>query len=89
MFPPVSWTEPAETHIARHQVAPHEVEEVLYGRPRYVVTGRAGTRLVFGSTAAGRLLLVVVAEAPDGGVTIVTARSMTDTESRTFRRKGS
>lgn len=89
VFPPVSWTEPAEVHIARHQVAPHEVEEVLYGRPRYVAAGRAGTQLVFGATAAGRLLLVVIAEALDGGVAIVTARPMTDTENRTFRKKGS
>lgn len=44
---PVSWTESAETHIARHQVAPHEVEEVLYGRPRYLAPGRSGTRPVF------------------------------------------
>jgi len=78
-----------QTHIARHQVAPHEVEEVLYGRPRYLAPGRSGTRLVFGTTTAGRHLLVVIADAPDGGVGIVTARAMTDTEKRAFRRKGS
>ncbi len=88
VLPPVSWTESAETHIARHQVAPHEVEEVLYGRPRYLAPGRSGTRLVFGTTGAGRHLLVVIADAPDGGVGIVTARAMTDTEKRAFRRKG-
>ena len=88
VLPPVSWTE-SETHIARHQVvAPHEVEEVLYGRPRYLAPGRSGTRLVFGTTTAGRHLLVVIADAPDGGVGIVTARAMTDTEKRAFRRKG-
>ncbi|MDQ2845449.1 MAG: hypothetical protein M3Y77_03660 [Actinomycetota bacterium] len=74
MFLPVSWTEQAEEHIARHAVRPGEVEEVLYGRRRYVAAGRAGTTLVFGATAAGRHLLVVVGEAPDGGVSIVTAR---------------
>lgn len=88
VLPPVSWTESAETHIARHRVAPHEVEEVLYGRPRYLAPGRSDTRLVFGTTADGRHLLVVVADATDGGVSIVTARAMTDTEKRTFRRKG-
>ena len=47
VLPSVSWIESAETHIARHQVAPHEVEEVLYGRPRYLAPGRSDTRLVF------------------------------------------
>ena len=64
-------------------------KKVLYGRPRYIAPGRTGNRLVFGATAAGRLLLVVVAEPPDGGVDIVTARPMTDTEVKTFRKKGS
>jgi uncharacterized DUF497 family protein len=88
VLPPVSWTESAEAHIARHQVAPHEVEEVLYGRPRYLAPGRGDTRLAFGTTAAGRHLLVIIADAPDGGVAIVTARAMADTEKRTFRGKG-
>jgi len=77
-----------EEHIARHAVRPAEVEQVLYGRPRYVAAGRSGTTLVFGTSAAGRHLLVVIGAAPDGGVSIVTAREMTETERRTFRRKG-
>ncbi len=48
-----------------------EIVSVIAPPSRTVVkddgAGRAGTRLVFGATAAGRLLLVVVAEAPDGG----------------------
>ena len=39
-------------------------------------------------TAAGRYLLVVVAEGLDGRDFIVTARDMTDNEKRTFRAKG-
>ena len=85
----MTWTEASEEHIARHTVQPHEVEEVLYGHPRYIASGRENTRLVFGTTAAGRRLVVVVAEAPDGGVGVVTARDMSSTEQRMFRRKGS
>lgn len=88
VLPPITWTEDAENHIARHGVAPHEVEEVLYGRPRYVASGRDRSTLVFGTTFAGRHLLVVTADAQDGGAYIVTARGMTDNERRTFRRKG-
>ena len=72
-----------------HHVEPHEVEEVLYSRPRYTTSGRDNTLLVFGTTDSGRYLLIVTAEAPDGGLTIVTARDMTDSEKREFRKKGS
>lgn len=88
VLPPVSWSEPAEAHIARHGVKPHEVEEVLYGKPRYIASGRLGTRLVFGTTGSGRGLLVVVGDAPDGGLSVVTARDMTKAEQKTFRKKG-
>jgi hypothetical protein len=43
--------------------------------------------LVYGTSAAGRYLLVVLAEALDGRHLVVTAREMTDSERRTFRRK--
>jgi uncharacterized protein len=58
----IRWTEESEEHIARHRVAPDEVEEAIYGRRRLVAPGRQGTRLVFGTTAAGRYLAVVLAE---------------------------
>ena len=40
------------------------------------------------ATDEGRLLLVVLAEAIDGRWYVATAREMTDTERRAFRRKG-
>lgn len=55
------------------------MEEALYGRPGLVEPGRGGTRLVYCTTTAGRYLLVVVAEAPDGRDFVVTARDMTET----------
>lgn len=57
-------------------------------RPRLLLTGREGTRYLFGTTGAGRYLLVVLAEAMDGRDYVVTAREMTDTERQAFRRKG-
>jgi hypothetical protein len=88
VLPPVTWTEAAEEHIARHRVRPEEVEDVLYGRPRLMAPGRGGTTLVFGTSASGRYLLVVVGRAPDDGISVVTARDMTTEEKRAFRRKG-
>lgn len=88
VFGEVMWTEDSEAHIARHGVTPSEVEQVLYGRPRLVVSGRDDTRLVLGTNMAGRHLLVVVTESADGRDFVVTARDMTDNEKRLFREKG-
>lgn len=88
MFGEILWSLESEVHIARHGVTPEEVEEALYSRPRLVEPGRDGTRLVYCGTAAGRFLLLVVAEAPDGRDFIVTARDMTEMEKRAFRRRG-
>lgn len=87
-LPPITWTEESEDHIARHGVTPEEVQEALYTRPRWITPGRSGTTLVFAMTDAGRHLLVVIAPALGGGVHVVTARDLTATERRTFRRKG-
>lgn len=82
------WTETAEDHIAAHAVSPDEVEQVVNTRPRLLLAGREGTQYVFGTTSAGRYLLVVLTEAIDGRDYVVTAREMTDAERQTFRREG-
>jgi uncharacterized protein len=69
-------------------VTPDEVEQVLYARPRLVLRGAEGAEYAFGTTEAGRYLLVVLAEAVDGRAYVVTARDMTDAERQAFRRKG-
>ncbi|WP_285753428.1 hypothetical protein [Lentzea sp. NBRC 105346] len=82
------WTEWSEEHIARHGVTPAEVEEVAYTRPRWITRGREDTTLIFGTTNAGRHLVVVLADDSDGHTTfVVTARGMTSKERVLFRRK--
>lgn len=83
----IQWTERSEDHIARHDVVPGEVEQVVFARPRLVAPGRDGTTLIFGTTDAGRHLLVVLAEAEDGRMFVVTSRAMTDSERRAFVRR--
>ena len=51
-------------HIARHEVTPEEVEEVFQGVP-VVQQGKEGRSLVFGPTAAGRMLTAVLDPARD------------------------
>jgi uncharacterized DUF497 family protein len=84
----ILWTEASETHIARHGVRPEEVEDAINTRSVLARRGRDGTTELFGSTAAGRGLVMIVTSALDGRWYVVTARDMTDHERRTFRRKG-
>jgi len=84
----IRWTEESEDHIARHGVTPDEVEQVINTRPRLVVTGAEEVVYVFGTTDAGRYIMVVLVEAADGRDFVVTARDMTDSERQAFRWKG-
>lgn len=84
------WTDDNESHIAKHDVSPDEVEEVVNTRPRYETRGKDDSVLVMGQTNAGRYLLIVLAEAralPDAWF-VVTARDLNNNEARTFREKG-
>lgn len=85
----IRWTEESEAHIARHAVTPEEVEQAVHSRPRYETPGREDSRLLYGTTHSGRTLLIVLVDAVDGRWYVATAREMTDTERRAFRRKGS
>ena len=84
----IRWTEEAEDHIAAHKVSPGEAEQVVNSRPRLVVRGRDETEYMFGTTEAGRYLLVVLVGAIDGRDYVVTARDMTHAERQAFQRKG-
>lgn len=71
--------------IAAHGVSLDEVREAILEHPYWAAPGRGGTTLVYGRTYAGRYLLVVIPEGQEAFV--VTARDMTETEKKTFRRK--
>ncbi|HEY2059565.1 MAG TPA: hypothetical protein VGH57_14450 [Amycolatopsis sp.] len=83
----ICWTDDNEEHISRHGIVPDEVEQVVYTRPRLALAGRENTTNIFGTTEAGRHLLVVLAEALDGRMYVVTARDMSDQERRSFRKR--
>ncbi|MEO3808806.1 hypothetical protein ABGB17_07365 [Sphaerisporangium sp. B11E5] len=88
-YRPIYWTERAEEHIARHGVVPEEVEEVIFSRPYWQTSGRDGSVLVYGTTDAGRYLLVVLVDSigePDAWY-VATARDMTQGERRMFAQK--
>ncbi len=88
MWRELAWSDESEVHIAKHNVTPAEVEEVVNTRPRWEHPGAEESVLVYGQTTAGRYLLVVLAESADGRWYVATGRGLTPTETRTFRQKG-
>ena len=73
-----------QEHIARHHVNTDEVEEVCWSLP-LVRRGRYGRLAVYGQTLVGRYLLVVLAPRAGGDYYVITARPMTQAESRRYR----
>ena len=73
-------------HIARHGIAPPEVEEACYLRS-VVLKGRQNRYYILGRTEAGRYLFVVLAYHGEGRVRVITARDMTPAERKRFGKK--
>ena len=60
---------------------------MVYARPRLITSGRGGTQVAFGTTDAGRHLVVVLSDGEDGRLFVVTARDMNESERRMFVRR--
>ena len=77
-------------HIAdkiekKHHVAPEEVEEVFKAVPHFRI-GIRGTYTAYGQTFAGRYLFVVFVMEGATTARILTARDMTDSERKLYKR---
>lgn len=70
----------------RHGVAFQEVAEACYSEQRHVRRGREALHQVFSQTDGGRYVLVVLIDLGDGAWKVVTARAMTQSERRLYRR---
>jgi uncharacterized protein len=71
---------------SRHGVTFAEVHEACLAEERHVRRGREGLYKLFSQSAAGRYLLVVLANSGTGVWRVVTAREMTQEERRLYRR---
>jgi len=69
-----------------HNVRFEEVEDVCLSEQRHVRRGKEGLYKVFGRTAAGRYVLVVLTYKGGGDWKVATARPMTDTEKRLYKK---
>ena len=86
----IKWTDESVEHIARHAIAPQEVEEVCFNEDDspFIRSGREKLHYVFGKTYSGRLLFVVVKFITNGKVSVVTARDMNEWERKYFLKRG-
>ena len=83
----IIWPEDRVEHIGRHKVDPVEVEEVCFGRClvlRAKSHGENPVYYVLGQTQAGRYLMCVMIQFPDGKGYPITARDMTDNERKRY-----
>ena len=70
----------------KHGVRFEEVEEICTSEQRHVRRGREGLYKVFGQTASGRHILVVLAHKGGADWKVATARLMTDSEKRLYKK---
>jgi len=71
---------------SKHSVSFQEVEEACLSEKRHVRRSREGLYKLFSQTAAGRYVLIVLANLGRGSWKIVTARQMTDNERRLYNK---
>jgi hypothetical protein len=79
--------ETGEPHIYRHEVAEHEVKDVLRsaGEDR---PGRDGSRVALGQTAMGRYLRIIYVPDPQpGSLFVITAYELRGKPLLAFRRR--
>lgn len=78
----IVWDEWNVAHIARHQVTPGEVEEVVWGEP---LAGETYAGRLIGLTRKGRMLTVILAPKGTGAYYTVTARAASKKERVLYR----
>ncbi len=86
----ILWPQDRADHIARHGVIPEEFEDICFGNAfilRAKAEGQNPVYYVYGQTLAGRYLLCVVIQFPDGNGYPITARDMDESEQRRYKKQ--
>lgn len=82
----LEWDDGNILHLALgHGIEPEEAEQVFAGWPLYKKT-RRGHYAAFGSTEAGRLLVIVFETKAAGTVRVITGWDMSQAERRYYQR---
>jgi len=81
------WDDNNIEHIARHGVAPDEVEDVAFYDDPWIRKGRKGTRYMLGYTIAGRYLFVVYVPKRKGVAKVITSMDMDGKTKRLYKKR--
>jgi hypothetical protein len=71
---------------SKHKIPYGDIEEVCFSETYHVRKGREGIYKMFGKTLAGRYILIVLIDKSLGDWKIATARDMTQTEKRLYKK---
>jgi hypothetical protein len=82
----LEWDDYRIEHIAKHDVEPYEVWEVCKDTSHLARREGKNRYRVYGQTAEGRYLFVVLEHIQGGIYKPITARDMTDGEKRNYKR---
>lgn len=82
----IQWDDENIEHVARHNVNPHEVEDVCFGL--HISEGAGNQRYILsGQTAGGRYLNVVIERVGKGLFRPITGFEMSDNYRRRYRKR--
>ncbi len=82
----IVWDQASIQHIARHGVDPREVEDVCFGPMPLIMKTKHNRYFVLGQTESGRYLTIILEYIGSHKIKIITARAMSISERRLYRR---
>lgn len=82
----IDWDQASIQHIARHGVDPKEVEDVCFGPLPLIMKTKHNRYFALGQTESGRYLTIILEYIGRHRIKIITARSMSMSERRLYRR---
>ena len=71
----------------KHNIDPIEVEEIFFNNPKYVYKSHSDRNALMGKTDSGRYLIAFF-ELKNNIARIITARELTKSELRLFKKRG-
>lgn len=83
----IIWDDESIIHIARHGVDPEEVETACFSNKALILRGKGKTYYALGQTDAGRYLTIVFKYLGRNKVKVITARAMSESEKKYYRRR--
>lgn len=83
----IGWDDDTVLHIAKHGVEPREIEEICFESTPFVLKSRHNRYSALGQTKSGRYLTIIFQYLGQNQAKIITARAMSESERRLYKRR--